>query len=99
MDPLTIGFENAFHEANATPPSDPEAAARLVDALRAVLDASPHRAAAVTVSAIDASHVEIRRGDRAYVLENESGRWRLRGSRDPAWSGPVAAALTEWLTR
>jgi hypothetical protein len=98
MDPLTIGFEDAFHEANLAP-EDGGSAASLVAALRAVIDASPHRVrGAVTVSAGGAQRVEVRRAGETYVLEKTAGRWRRQGSPDPSWSGPVAAALTHWLT-
>lgn len=96
MDPLTIGFENALHDANATPEA-PDTIARLVEALRAVIEASPHRARASVTQTPD-GRVELRKDGEAYVLERDGGRWHLRGNRGPGFSGPVAAALTEWLT-
>lgn len=98
MDPLIIGFEDALHEANAAPPTDGGAVASLVAKLRAVIDASPHRARrVVSVSALDAHRIELRRGDETYVLDRQAGRWRLLGHREPSLSGPVAAALAAWL--
>ena len=96
MDPLTIGFENAFHAANAAP-EDPSAVPRLVAALRGVIEASPHRARASVAETPD-GRIELRKDGERYVLERDGGRWRLRGSGGPGFSGPVAAALTEWLT-
>ncbi len=98
MDPLTIGFENALHEANLAPTA-PDAVTNLVAALRAVIESSPHRArGAVSVAASEDGCVELRKNGETYVLEHHAGRWRLRDRPGPAWSGPEAAALTEWLT-
>lgn len=97
MDPLTIGFEEAFYEANADDAKDADATATLVATLRRVVDASPHRARPVTISVPEAGVVEIRRGEQRLVLAREEGGWRLGGSRDPAPSGKLAEALTRWL--
>ncbi len=99
MDPLTIGFEQAFHDANATAPSDVSAVAQLAAALEAVIAASCHRVhALVRVIVIDADHIELRRGAGVRRLERAHGRWRWEGSSDPSWSGVMAANLTDWLT-
>lgn len=99
MDPLTIGFEDAFHEANAGGAGASTPAAALAEALRAVVDASPHRASPVSISAASDVEVVIRRGEERLVLARKSDGWQWLDSRDPSRSGPLAASLTEWLIR
>ncbi|MBX3274574.1 MAG: hypothetical protein KF729_30190 [Sandaracinaceae bacterium] len=99
MDPLTLGFEQALHDANRADRADPVGAAQLAAALDAVLRASPHRLRrALVVTPADAARIELRRDGDARFLVRDGGKWRWEGSSEDAWSGVVAASLTAWAT-
>ena len=98
MDPLTIRLEEALHGANASDPTGP-ATNVLIAALRDAVAASPHRVRGpVRVDALGATRIELCLAERRYVLELGEGGWRRQGTRDAPLSGPLAAALTRWLT-
>lgn len=98
MDPLTIGFESALHEANATGTPEDARMDRLIAELHRIVEASRHRVRApVTISSEGDQQIVLRCGDSRCVLSLRADSWSVDGL-DARHSGPVAAALTAWLT-
>ncbi|MGE3636201.1 MAG: hypothetical protein AB7P00_40235 [Sandaracinaceae bacterium] len=98
MDPLTLALEDAVYEANLSPRAGDLSASRLTAELHRIVRASSHRLwGAVDIVASCGERIVLQCESSQCVLVRGSEGWAVRGL-DVPLSGPVASALTTFLT-